>query len=225
MLFWVLYDVPVDIFPDSDHPMPETFKDELGSTFHEEVNIAANTAVLLSGLGMPYEMTDEDAMLAKELFENVENHKKPTKTSTETQKHLTQPGVALALGAYIGEYSRAVVSSAVETRTLIHNRLLEISQCGDVKHELKALELLGKMSDIGAFTEKSELVITHKTSDELQSAIREKISRLLHSDIIDVDPLSDGLEEELGLLEVEEEDVVPVEETEEETQEDDQDSK
>ena len=201
--------------------MPETFKDELGSTFHEEVNIAANTAVLLSGLGMPYEMTDEDAMLAKELFENVEKHKKPTKSS----KELSRPGVALALGSYIGEYGNVVVANAVETRNLIHNRLIEISQCGDVKHELKALELLGKMSDVGAFTEKSELVITHKTSDELQSAIREKISRLLHSDIIDVDPLSDGLEEELGLLEVEEEDVVPVEETEEETQEDDQDSK
>jgi hypothetical protein len=191
--------VPVDIFPDSDHPMPETFKDEMSSTFHEEANLAANTAILLSGLGMPYEMTDEDAMQAKELFENVEKHKKPTKASTEVQKQLTTPGVALALGAYIGEYGRAVVSNAVETRTLIHNRLLEISQCGDPKHELKALELLGKMSDVGAFTEKSELVITHKTSDELQDAIREKINRLLHSDIIDVEPLSDGLEEELRL--------------------------
>lgn len=201
--------------------MPETFKDELGSTFHEEVNIAANTAVLLSGLGMPYEMTDEDAMLAKELFENVEKHKKPTKSS----KELSRPGVALALGNYIGEYGNVVVANAVETRNLIHNRLIEISQCGDVKHELKALELLGKMSDVGAFTEKSELVITHKTSDELQSAIREKINRLLHSDIIDVDPLSDGLEEELGLLEVEEEEAEPVEETEDKIEEDDQDAR
>lgn len=200
--------------------MPETFKDELGSTFHEEVNIAANTAVLLSGLGMPYEMTDEDAMLAKELFENVEKHKKPTKSS----KELSRPGVALALGNYIGEYGNVVVANAVETRNLIHNRLIEISQCGDVKHELKALELLGKMSDVGAFTEKSELVITHKTSDELQSAIREKINRLLHSDIIDVEPLSDGLEEELGLLEVEEE-VEPIEETEDKIEEDDQDAR
>ncbi len=204
--------------------MPETFKDELGSTFHEEVNIAANTAVLLSGLGMPYEMTDEDAMLAKELFENVEKHKKPTKSSRE----LSSPGVALALGSYIGEYGNVVVANAVETRNLIHNRLIEISQCGDTKHELKALELLGKMSDVGAFTEKSELVITHKTSDELQSAIREKINRLLHSDIIDIDPISDGLEEELGLIEVEEEseDVKEPEETGgEEIEDDDQDSR
>jgi hypothetical protein len=203
--------VPVNIFPDSDHPMPETFKDDTSSTFHEEANIAANTAILLSGLGMPYEMTDEDAMLAKELFENVEKHKKPTKASKEIQKDINRPGVALALGGYIGEYGRAVVANAVETRNLIQNRLLEISQCGDPKHELKALELLGKMSDVGAFTEKSELVITHKTSDELQDAIREKINRLLHSDIIDVEPLSDGLEEELR-LEAPDEEVEDVEE-------------
>jgi len=177
--------------------MPETFKDDQAASFYEEVNIAANTAVLLSGLGMPYEMTDEDAMRAKELFENVENHKKAPRVS----KELSSPGVALALGGYVGEYGKMVVANAVETRNLIQNRLLEISQCGDPKHELKALELLGKMSDVGAFTEKSELIITHKTSDELQDAIREKINRLLHSDIIDVDPISDGLEEELGLLE------------------------
>ena len=205
--------------------MPETFKDEMSSTFHEEANLAANTAILLSGLGMPYEMTDEDAMQAKELFENVEKHKKPTKSSTAVQKQLTQPGVALALGGYIGEYGRVVVANAIETRNLIHNRLLEISQCGDPKHELKALELLGKMSDVGAFTEKSELVITHKTSVELQNAIREKINRLLHSDIIDVDPLSDGLEEELGLLEVEESVGESEEVPTELSEEDDQDSR
>jgi hypothetical protein len=113
---------------------------------------------------------------------------------------LRNSGVALALSGYIGEYGKSVVATAVETRVLIHNRLLEISQCGDVKHELKAIELLGKMSDVGAFTEKSELVITHKSADDLQLAIKEKIQRLLHSDIIDVEPLSDDLEKELGLL-------------------------
>ncbi len=55
------------------------------------------------------------------------------------------------------------------------------------------------MSDVGAFTEKSELVITHKTADDLKEAIKEKISRLLKSDVIDVESVSDGLEEELGL--------------------------
>ena len=189
--------MPITVIPDKDHPMPDSFKEQTGNSFHENANIAANTAVLLSGLGMPYEMTDEDVMQAKELFENVEKRKNiPT-----PPKELRNSGVALALSGYIGEYGKSVVATAVETRVLIHNRLLEISQCGDVKHELKAIELLGKMSDVGAFTEKSELVITHKSADDLQLAIKEKIQRLLHSDIIDVEPLSDDLEKELGFLE------------------------
>jgi hypothetical protein len=193
----------ITVEPDKDHPLPDSFKDETGDTFYENVNIAANTAVLLSGLGMPYEMTDEDAVMAEELFQNVKEHKKSPKPPAA----LTSPGVVMALGSYVKEYGNAVVANAIETRTIIHTRLLEISQCGDVKHELKALELLGKMSDIGAFTEKSELVITHKTADDLKEAIKEKISRLLHSDVIDVESFSDGLEEELKLDDEPEEEV------------------
>jgi hypothetical protein len=130
----------ITVEPDKDHPMPDSFKDETGDTFHENVNIAANTAVFLSGLGMPYEMTEDDAVKAQELFENVAKHKASPKPSSE----LTQTGVVLALSGYLKEYGSVVVSNAAETRNLIQNRLLEISRCGDPKHELKALELLGK---------------------------------------------------------------------------------
>jgi hypothetical protein len=131
--------------------------------------------------------------------------------------------VVLALSGYLKEYGSVVVSNAAETRNLIQNRLLEISRCGDPKHELKALELLGKMSDIGVFTEKSELVITHKTANELKEAIRDKINRLLNSDVIDVESFSDGLEEELNLDEPEE--VEQVEEPEQVEEHDSDDPK
>jgi hypothetical protein len=57
--------------------------------------------------------------------------------------------------------------------------------------------LLGKLSDVGAFTEKSEITVTHKTSDDLRKAIQDKIQRLLDMDVIDVEAKS--LEEELGI--------------------------
>jgi hypothetical protein len=96
---------------------------------------------------------------------------------------------------------------AMQARTYITNRLLEISSCGDAKHELRAIELLGKMSDVGAFTEKSEVTITHRTSDDLKQAITEKIQRLLgaqEANTIDVTPM-DALELELGIKETVEE--------------------
>jgi hypothetical protein len=59
------------------------------------------------------------------------------------------------------------------------NRLMEISQDEDNKVALKALELLGKASDL--FTERSEITITHKTSDELKAAIKERIQLLMQN--------------------------------------------
>jgi hypothetical protein len=62
---------------------------------------------------------------------------------------------------------------------------------------LKALELLGKHSDIGLFTERSEITVHHTTSTALESSIKERIKRLLNSDVTDVTPLDD-LDAQLG---------------------------
>ena len=118
-------------------------------------------------------------------------------------KTLNQPAVVMALSNYVKEYSSAIVSDAVETRNLIHNRLLQISSCGNPRYELKALELLGKMSDVGAFTEKSEITVTHKSSETLQGLIKEKINRLIDLDVEDVPEITDSLDEELRIFEEE----------------------
>jgi acyl carrier protein len=76
---------------------------------------------------------------------------------------------------------------------------MEIADCGDIKHELRALELLGKHSDIGLFTERSEITINYKTPESLENAIKERIKRLLNADIIDVTPIGMDLDEELGV--------------------------
>ena len=68
------------------------------------------------------------------------------------------------------------------------NRLLELSSCGEVRSELRALELMGKMGDIGAFTEKSEVTITHRSSGDLKVVLQEKLQKLLTAEIEDVTP-------------------------------------
>ena len=85
----------------------------------------------------------------------------------------------------------------MQARNFITNKLLTIADCGDPKLELKALELLGKHSDVGLFTERSEITIHHRSSTELENSIKERIKRLLNSDIVDVTPLDD-LDAQLG---------------------------
>jgi hypothetical protein len=75
---------------------------------------------------------------------------------------------------------------------------MELANYGDPKVELKALELLGKHSDIGLFTSKSEITINYKDPTELENAIKERVKRLLNADIIDITPLGQTIEEELA---------------------------
>jgi hypothetical protein len=57
---------------------------------------------------------------------------------------------------------------------------------------------------VGLFTEKSEVTIRHTTTESLENAIREKVRRLIHSNTVDVEPIVDDLEAELGLTNPEE---------------------
>ena len=76
-----------------------------------------------------------------------------------------------------------------------------MADCGDPKIELKALELLGKHSDIGLFAERSEVTVHHTTSEALENSIKERIKRLLNADVVDITPLDD-LDAQLGPVEV-----------------------
>lgn len=87
--------------------------------------------------------------------------------------------VALKLAALLTEYDKQVVQDAAQLRTYITNKLIEISSCGNTRDELRALELLGKVSDIGLFVEKSEVNVVHSTPAALEHAIKDRINRLL----------------------------------------------
>lgn len=126
---------------------------------------------------------------------------RPPKAPPLPATSVFKPNIAVHLGALLSEYDKQVVQDATQLRTYITNKLLEISSCGITKDELKALELLGKISDIGLFVEKSEVQITHTASADLEDLIREKLDRMLKTVPADI---------------VEDEEVVEAEESEEE---------
>jgi hypothetical protein len=70
---------------------------------------------------------------------------------------------------------------------------------------LKALELLGKHSDIGIFTERSEITVHHTSSSSLENSIKERIKRLLNTSVTDITPIDD-LDAQLGVLEMDDPD-------------------
>jgi hypothetical protein len=168
----------IPIEPNLDKEIPAAAQPQIGETLEQRAKIAANTALALRELGMDDDPTPEEDEAARKMFESIKPADKNTRP-TEKEKALTKTGVALALSGYINEYEKQIVADKVQVRTIVVNRLMEISQDEDNKVALKALELLGKASDL--FTERSEITITHQTSAELKAAIKERIAQLMQA--------------------------------------------
>jgi hypothetical protein len=179
--------IPVE--PTAEHPIPYDLDDEQPKTHRDAISVAANTVDLIEELGGSIDFSNEDLEKAGKLITGVEK--------TKTPKHISLPSEAKAAHTLIKEFDFTAFQDALQARNFITNKLIKIADCGDPKVELKALELLGKHSDIGLFTERSEITINHTTSEALENSIKDRIKRLLHSDVTDVAPLDD-LDLQLG---------------------------
>jgi hypothetical protein len=193
--------IPVE--PNLDTPMPDNLIAQTGETYEQRLKIAGNTALILNELGMEDDCTEEEAEAAAQMLAKLKpadgKNSKPTQEETSA---LQRSGVALKLGAYLNEYEKQVVDDKVQVRTVVVNRLMEISQDEDNKVALKALELLGKASDL--FTERSEITITHKTSDELKAAIKQRIQLLMQNPMKTIETASERRIKSLeGVVDVE----------------------
>ena len=183
------------IEPTKDKPIPYDTTDDVAPTLLEEMAVAGNTAELKEQLGAPLELSEGDAEKQKRLLEAVVKDKKT--------QNLTNQNTAFAAAAFLRSYGSALALDASQARSAITNKLMEIANCGEAKYELKALELLGKHSDIGLFTERSEITINYKDPAELENAIKERVKRLLNAEVIDITPVGVDLDEELGVFQEE----------------------
>jgi hypothetical protein len=180
----------VQIEPTKDHAVPYDLDEEKPATLIEEMAVAGNTAELQESLGAALDVTEGDVEREKELLRAVAEAKKPS--------NLTNQTTAFAAAAFLRTYGAQLAMDAAQARSAITNKLMEIADCGDPRFELKALELLGKHSDIGIFTERSEITVNYKSPEDLEKAIKDRVKNLLNAQVVDVTPLSQCLEEELG---------------------------
>lgn len=180
----------VKIEPTDEHPLPYSLDAEEPEAYLDQVAIAAKTAELIEQLGAPLEVSSGTLHQEKALIDSALKGKNPAA--------LKSYPVALAANAFIREYGHNLAHDVMEVRAALTNKLMEIANCGDTKFELKALELLGKHSDIGLFTERSEITINYNSPDALEKAIKDKVKRLLNAEVIDMPTTGMDLDEELG---------------------------
>jgi hypothetical protein len=178
----------VKVEPTKDHKVPYDLSEEKTNNLLEEMAVAGNTAELQEVLGASLDISERDAEREKELLRAVAEAKKPTNLSN-------QP-TAFAAAAFLRSYGQQLAMDAAQARAAITNKLMEIADCGDPRYELKALELLGKHSDIGIFTNRSEITVNYKNPEDLEKAIKERVKNLLNATIVE----TVSLDEQLGSL-------------------------
>ena len=167
----------------------------------ERAEAACRSIELLQdhGLEVPAETSEDKEVAAALTSAYAVNPQATSQKANNANTSAMTPASLQNVRAYLDEYGRAVVNHAIELRHTVTNRLIEESQNPDPRIRIRALELMGKISDVGLFTDRTEVTITHQTTDELRLKLRAKLQRLVNppviqdvevvlgNDIIDVD--------------------------------------
>ena len=168
------------------------------------VDAAANTALFLAEHGLSLEPNKEDKSIAAALATAyADDPEKTSKKATPKKIATLTPASLVLTNSILTEFGQSVVDSATQIRHLVTNKLLLETENEDAKIRIRALELLGKVSDVGLFAEKSEVTITHQSSDDLRAKLRGKLEKLVKpvEDIVDAVVIENDelcIEEELG---------------------------
>jgi len=202
----------------------------MATTLRENMQIAANTAELLKGLGAEPDDAPEAQEQANQIFKDFSSliesqyqramqpepppekrgRGRPRKVHTTTQPSLSTAdrvnppalydlSVADRIGNMLREYSNEFVADAAQMRLVVTNKLLDLASCGDPRIEIKATEMLGKISDVGLFSEKTEITVTYNNVTDLDAAIKDKVRKMLMAQgVTDVTPVDIDLDAEFG---------------------------
>lgn len=176
--------------PELTVPIPSN-KEEL-LTLHAKAQAMFKTAEFMEQFGVSTEATDADKVAARAAMH----------TSAERNSHgvpmanvevIRTSAAAKYLKTVLDEYDENVIKSALQIRNYVTNKLIEETTNNDAKIRIRALELLGKVGDVGLFVERTEVTVRHKTTIELEASIKDRISKLMDlrnktADAIDVNP-------------------------------------
>ena len=167
------------IIPTQNMPLPDDFESELPSSLDAKVKIATKTAQLLSEAGAQIPISSAEKKEAAEIFKQFTNPEVETKPTAAVNKALQVPATVQHLYAMLSDYDHQVVDEAVQLRRFVTNKLIEDAGLSDPRHRLKALELLGKISDVGLFSEKTEITVKNLSQTDLEAEIKAKMYKIL----------------------------------------------
>jgi hypothetical protein len=196
--------MPITVTPETSIPLPfDTTPEELVE-FRDRAKTAVETLKALIEAGGEVEITDDDRHVARK-----------TLAGGSIKIKEDNAGALLHLEAILSEYDREILNASTRLRTYVTNKLLLETSDPDPKVRLKALELLGKTANVGAFSERLEVNINHRTVDQIDSELEQLLEKYMGyveevkpQTTDELDSLLDIDDEELGITDLVSNDVV-----------------
>ena len=155
------------------------------------IDAQVNTVEWLKGLGAADTetvVTQAEVQAARASFPNLVS----SAPAEITHEHLTQiktPAAVKHLVSMLTAYDWEFVHQARELRGYTVAKLLEECENPNANIRLKALGLLGKVTEVGLFTDKIEVKKTDLTDEEIDKKLKDKLAKFMG--VTDVDPIED----------------------------------
>jgi len=157
--------MPVVATPELGIPFPfDTTPEELND-FRAKAEALLNTVEELEEHGLQVEVTDSD---------RLESHMAVNTGVLPAAKDIT-PGAIKHVNAILSEFDREVLDVHRRLRNYVTNKLVIDSANDDARTRLKALEMLGKISGVGLFSERIDVNVTQRTVKDIETELRKTL--------------------------------------------------
>jgi len=150
-----------------------------------------NTSDWLKSMGAPDKevvVSELEKTQARETFTALTTNA-PTADAHAMVSKLETPQAVRHLTSMLTAYDWEFIQQAKELRGYAVAKILEECEHPTASIRLKALALLGKVTEVGLFTEKIEVKKTDMTEDEVDRKLKEKLAKFM--DVTDVQPIED----------------------------------
>ena len=168
--------VPVPAFNTAFLPAQDAAPEEVFSA-------QVKTSAWLAELGAPddEEITaQQQAMAAREAFSLLVTPSSPA-TQRESLLRLKSPNAVDRLNLLLTTYEWEFIDRAKELRAYAVGKILEETNHVDARIRLRALELLGKVTEVSLFTDRVHIQHTNTGDENLEQRVREKLQKFLIS--------------------------------------------
>jgi len=161
----------IRVVPEVTIPIPVDLTPQEAKTLHERAKAAFKTAEFLIAMG--HEVT-KDGMMA-----NQREAARQFTGSPIAQRRPFNAETAIWMDDLLQRYNNAIVEDTIRLKTYVTTRLVEESDGDKAADRLRALESLGKLTQLGMFADKLEINVNHKSTSELKEELAKKLSRYM----------------------------------------------